>query len=231
MSKIEDKKRKGKKIKKEKDLKAGLSNQERKIFLLTIAELEHKIEWRNHMCGIIEEDLNLFEEKLQLQQKDKNEVLKLLEDSIEEQRRLTEKIQQAIPDVESAKCKGEEKRAHELGAKLVQMNQERLSNDAELDVLRKKLDSLEAYSPNKIEEKIKDIEKQLEKTDAEDIFLKAEEQNIRRKETFRKEMQDILQKEADYFQVSLINIYVLERLCYFYGQILFVNFCVGNAAM
>lgn len=204
MSAEKDKKGKGKKKAKGKDKKSGLSNQEREIYLLTMAELEHKIEWRNHMSAIIEEDMKLFEERLQLRQKDKKEAVKLLEESIEEERGLIEKIEGALPDAESAKNEGEESRARELASKLLQIKQEKLSNDAELEVMRKKVKSLEAYHPHNVDKKIKEIQKQLEAEDVEDIFLKAEEEDIRRKEYFRKEMQDILQKEADSFQVSLM---------------------------
>lgn len=204
MSTKKDKKGKGKKKVKGKEKKSGLSNQEREIYLLTIADLEHKIEWRNNMSAIIEEDMKLFEEKLLLRQKDKKEVVKLLEESIEDERGLIEEIKEALPDAESAKNEGEKRRARELASKLLQMKQEKLSNDAELEVMRKKVKSLEAYRPNKVDKKIKEIEKQLEAEDVEDVFLKAEEEDIRRKECFRKEMKDILQIEADYFQVSLM---------------------------
>lgn len=204
MSAEKDKKGKEKKKAKGKDKKSGLSNQEREIYLLSMAELEHKIEWRNHMSAIIEEDMKLFEERLQLRQKDKKEAVKLLEESIEEERRLIEKIEGALPDAESSKNEGEERRARELASKLLQIKQEKLSNDAELEVMRKKVKSLETYRPNNVDKKIKEIQKQLEAEDVEDVFLKAEEEDIRRKEYFRKEMQDILQKEADSFQVSLI---------------------------
>lgn len=205
MSAKKDKTGKGKKKAKGKDKKSGLSNQEREIYLLTIAELEHKIEWRKHMGAIIEEDMELFEEKLQLRQKDKKEAVKLLEESIEEERGLIEKIEGALPDAESAKIEGVERQARELASKLLRTKQEKLSNDAELEVLKNKVKSLETYSPDKIEKKIKEIEKQLEAKDVEVVFLKAEEEDIRRKEYFRTEMQDILQKEADSFQVSLMR--------------------------
>lgn len=198
------KKGKGKKIAKGKGKKSGLSNQEREIYLLTIAELEHKIECRKHMSVILEEDMKLFEEKLQLRQKDKKEAVKLLEESIEEERGLIEKIEEVLPDAESAKNEGKETRARELASKLLQMKQQKLSNDAELEVMRKKVQSLEAYRPNKVDKQIKQIEKQLEAEDVEDVLRKAEKEDIRRKEYFRKEMKDILQKEADSFQVSLI---------------------------
>lgn len=204
MSAKKDKKGKGKQNAKGKDKKIGLSNQSREIYLLTIAELKHKIEWRNHMVSIIEEDMKLFEEKLQLRLKDKKETVKLLEESIEEERGLIENIEAAVPDAESTKSEGEERQAGELASKLLRMKKERLSNDAELEVLKKKVKSLEAYVPKKVDKKIKEIEKQLEAEDVENVFQKAEEEDIRRKEYFRKEMQDILQEEADFFQVSLM---------------------------
>lgn len=205
-------KEKKKKGKGEKDKKlGGLTNREKQIYLSSISELEHKIAWRKHLISIIEEDLKLYEEKLQAQRKDKRETVDILEEAIDKQKALSEKIERALPDAENSKMQSEERQARELASKLMQINEEKISYDAELDVLRRNLKSLESYDSGQIEEKIKDIEKQLKAEDAEEILMKGQKQDKRRAETLREEMQDILSKEAEYFQVRRMSAFVVNE--------------------
>lgn len=193
-------KKKGKKDKK----KEGLTKREREIFLLNIASLEHKIEWKKHLCSIMREEIKSIQNELSVQNRDKEESVDLLEKAILEQREISERIQRAIPDAESSKTQREENRSRELASKLMQIKEDKMSYDIQLESLKKKVESLESYNPEKVDQRIKDSEQQLESDDAEDILLKAIEQNKLREEAFRKEMQGILKNEAASFQVSTI---------------------------
>lgn len=198
MAKKKNSKRKKRTPKKQ----SSLTHLEKEILNQTIADLKDKIKWRSELCDIIKQDIEEYENAYELEYQDKKNCIDLLEKAIEDVLEKHYKIKSDIPDAKNLKLKAEEIRSRDTAARIMEFNEETLSNEAELKGMREKVVNLEHYDEEFIDNKIKALEEKMDNSESnDDVRNAAVEEKINR--ILRLEMQEIHHKKIFSYQSQL----------------------------
>ncbi|GFU30512.1 uncharacterized protein NPIL_61731 [Nephila pilipes] len=179
-----------------------MSHLEKETFRFLIDSLESKIAWRKIMCEIVKEDIDLYQKAYEEEKRDKKEVVNLLETAIEEQIHITQKIKSITPNVEKLKSYTEKTKSEQLAIALKEANEEISSNAEHLQKTQMKLNVLENYDANKMDQKIVDIESHLNNYNEEEV-IKTIEMKESQEYSLRKEMEHIFEKRSQSYQENL----------------------------